>query len=366
MTLLLVMAGSAWAQQGNQEAGWWLPHAASDYSVEIDDLYKGIFIITGVMFFLTEGLLVVFCIIYRRRPGVKPHYSHGSNAAEITWTVIPALMLVGIAVWQIPTWNKIKQPDWDAMAAAKDTTVVDTLGQQFKWNFRYPGTKEKFKADNAEYDITNISNLRIPFGNTCLLNLRTVDVIHSVFIPHMRVKQDTVPGLRQRLWFKPNRIQLVNLKKPPTDTGKKTPKGDPYRQQDFEWVYKPEDFEKGGKHFDKKIAVSSVSSYTLINGMLAPLSPAHKHRMLHEGVVSEGKTWDECDWAIGIFEVACAELCGMGHYTMRAFLTVEPRAAHEYWLKDEAVNAGEPVKFWNYWRDVPKKVAGSTEAPKKG
>src|SRR5258708_36582159 len=80
-------------------------------------------------------------------------------------------------------------------ANSTDVTVIDFLGEQYKWNVRYPGAKEKYKGDE-EY--TNLSNVHVPFGNTTLFNLRSKDVIHSIFIPHMRVKQDTVPVLRPK------------------------------------------------------------------------------------------------------------------------------------------------------------------------
>src|SRR5262249_49903974 len=216
------------------------------------------------MFILTEGLLLTFCIIYRRRPGHRPTYTHGNNTAEIAWTIVPALMLLGLAVMQIPTWENIK-----SKFPAENTpnlTVIDFLGEQYKWNVRYPGAKEKYKGDE-EY--TNLSIVHMPFGNTALFHLRSKDVIHSIFIPHMRVKQDVVPGLRQRAWFKPNRMFLVDIKggtKPdPQDRSIYVLENNewvkkPYQVQDREFIKLDEakpnkEFESGGKYFEKKIAV---------------------------------------------------------------------------------------------------------------
>ena len=343
--------------------GVWMPFAASTYSDSVDFLYRVIFWVTTGMFLLTEGLLLIFCVIYRRRPGHRPTYTHGNNAAEITWTVIPALMLIGLAIWQIPTWNDIKKKFPDS----KDPNVltVDILGEQYKWNVRYPGTKAKYKADN-EY--TNLSNVHMPLGNTAFFNLRSKDVIHSVFIPHMRVKQDTVPGLRQKLWFKPNRSFLVDLK------GPKTPGHPIYVLENNEWVQKtPElqekkfvyldddtkapadafrakDFAPGGKLFDKKVAVlghgevNNVYTVPVINGV------PKKVRILYQGKVADGQFAD-CDYAQGIYEIACAELCGMGHYTMRGFLYVEPAVSYEHWLKTEMEDVSDPAPAWKFWRD---------------
>ncbi len=349
--LLAVLTTPLLAQDvGNQDhPGPWLPPAASDYSPRIDFLYTVIFWLTTGMFLLTEGLLVVFCIIYRRRPGHKPVPTHGSNVAELTWTLIPALMLVGIAVWQIPAWNHIKRPDWDAMAKDPKTTVIDILGEQYKWNVRYPGSKQKYAG---EFDNTNLSNVHLPFGNTALFNLRSKDVIHSVFIPAMRVKQDTVPGLRQRLWFKPNRIFLVDIKDRSVDQKKSD--GTMQKIQKVEWVTDPKAFEAGGAWFDKKIAVGGGVDYAQTEGIYDVFKPggqAKKVRVLHQGKILEKQDWEGCQYALGIFEIACAELCGMGHYTMRAILVVEPPASYEHWIKTETSDAGELAPAWKFWRD---------------
>jgi cytochrome c oxidase subunit II len=369
---LLMLAGAAGAQQVNQDnPGVWLPPSASTYSDSVDFLYRVIFWVTTGMFVLTEGLLLVFCIIYRRRPGHRPTYTHGNNKAEITWTIVPALMLLGLAIWQIPTWNKIKKQwpvdgqkgEFDGKTVKLQT--IDILGEQYKWNVRFPGTKAKYKA---EADLTNLSNIHMPFGSTALFNLRSKDVIHSVFIPHMRVKQDTVPGLRQKLWFKPNRMFLKDMKAPQAKDGSIfVKKDDDWVKQDrmvqpTVWVYeddekeipqgafKSKDFETGGAFFNKKIAVSGHSE---VNGLYTvPVinNVAKKVQVLYQGKVAAGALAD-CDYALGIFEVACAELCGLGHYTMRAFLYVDPPAAYEQWMKAEMEDVSEPLPVWKYWRD---------------
>jgi cytochrome c oxidase subunit 2 len=361
---LLLLGGLACAQD-QDHPGVWLPPSASSYADDVDSLYRLIFWTTTVMFILTEGLLLIFCVIYRRRPGHRPTYTHGNNTAEIAWTVIPALMLLTIAILQIPTWNNIKKEF--PSPADKDVTVIDFLGEQYKWNVRYPGAKEKYKGD-SEY--TNLSNVHIPFGNKALFNLRSKDVIHSLFIPMMRVKQDTVPGLRQRAWFKANRFFLVSPKEQESD-GKHyyALENNEWTQKDHiiqkrSWVYLDDatntpkdgspfffakDFQQGGKLFDKKIAVQGHNEvnglYTVpvINGV------AKKVRVLYQGKVADGQFAD-CDYALGIFEIACAELCGMGHYTMRAFLYVEPPVVFDAWLKAEVEDASEPPVVWKYWR----------------
>jgi cytochrome c oxidase subunit 2 len=371
---LLLLAGAAAAQGTVQDnPGVWLPFSASSYADEIDFLYRVIFWVTTVMFVLTEGLLLYFCIAYRRRPGHRPTYTHGNSTAEITWTIIPAVMLLGLAIWQIPTWNKIKKQFPDK----HDPNVleVDVLGEQYKWNVRYPGTKAKYKG---EFDYTNLSNIHIPFGHTAFFNIRSKDVIHSVFIPHMRVKQDTVPGLRQKLWFKPNRFFMKKLKEDNGSPVALQQEGTVYKKDKLtdEWVkehrmvqptvfvyldaddqapkdgFRAKDFLPGGRLFDKRIAVQDHRELDGLYGpLVTPTGLVKKVKILYQGRVSEDQQFDSCDYALGIFEMACAELCGMGHYTMRAFVFVEPPVVYETWLKGEAEDAGKPPVAWNFWRD---------------
>jgi len=364
---LLLLGGVAFAQD-QDNTGVWLPFSASSYADDIDKLYRLIFWTTTGMFVLTEGLLLLFCIIYRRRPGHRPTYTHGNNTAEIAWTIVPALMLLGLAILQIPTWNNIKK-DFPAPNAS-DVTVIDFLGEQYKWNVRYPGSKAKYKGD---YEYTNLSKVHIPFGNKALFNLRSKDVIHSLFIPHMRVKQDTVPGLRQKAWFKPNRMFLVDL----DPKNEKLDGKHFYKLENNEWVRKDrkvqphpfvylddatntptdgtpffyaKDFQPGGRLYSTKIAVDGhrevdgLYIVDKVNGV------AKKVKILSEGKVTEGQLAD-CQYALGIYEIACAELCGMAHYTMRAFLTVEPPTSFEAWMKSEVEDASEPPVVWKYWRD---------------
>jgi len=376
---LLFLGGMAMAQGTPQDSpGVWMPFAASSYSDSVDFLYRVIFWVTTGMFVLTEGLLLLFCIIYRRRPGHRPTYTHGNSTAEITWTIIPALMLLGLAIWQIPAWNHIKKQfptagDVDPVTKKPvQITTIDILGEQYKWNVRYPGSKEKYKG---EFDLSNLSNIHMPFGDAAVFNLRSKDVIHSVFIPHMRVKQDTVPGLRQRLWFKPNRFFLKDLKAP------QVKEGSMYLKENDAWVKKdrmvqpmvfvylnddPEapkaaikeakafeagDFLPNGRLFNKRIA---VENYSELNGLYqVPVinGVAKKVKVLYNGKVEEGGEFASCDYALGIFEVACAELCGMGHYTMRAFLYVDPPVVFDTWMKSNMEDVDKPPVVWNYWRN---------------
>jgi cytochrome c oxidase subunit II len=334
-----------------QDGGLWLPEAASDYSGSVDGLYRAIFWLTLGMFVLTEGLLIGFCVIYRRRPGHRPQYTHGNHTAELVWTIIPALMLLGLAFWQIPTWNYIKR-DGFPKAGSPGVTAVDVLGEQFKWHFRYPGSKGKLEDAKKDVNVTGI--MRVPFGDKVLCNLRSKDVIHSFFIPLMRVKQDTVPGLRQRAWFKPNRMKLVEIKgqPKPDPMGYKKVDNTVRQLQPVVWISDEKVFEDPNSDFFK--SPIALSDYAEVDGWydvikVRSTGQAKKVRILEKGKVRTGD-WSECKYAIGIVEVACAELCGQGHYTMRTQMYVEPRAAYVNWLQEEA-DADADIPAFKFWVD---------------
>src|SRR3972149_6661328 len=88
--------------------GWWLPENISTFGEEIDFLFTVILILTGITFFLVEGVLLVFLFRYRHREGRKAIYIHGSRRLELIWTVIPALILFSLAVYQQSTRLKAK------------------------------------------------------------------------------------------------------------------------------------------------------------------------------------------------------------------------------------------------------------------
>ncbi len=344
---VLLAAGAGWAQQKGPyptdglEGGYWLPEGASTYTAGVDFMYIVIFWVVTVMFLLTEGLLVYFCIVYRRRPGHRPTYTHGNRKAEITWTIVPALMLLGLALWQIPYWNEIKQPS--RVPQGDHVKTVDVFAETFAWNYRYTRKEHKYKGDE---DLTTM-RLNVPFGNPVVCNIRSRDVIHSMFIPHLRVKQDLVPGIRQKLWFEANRIWLVDIKSKP---------------QKKVWVDNPDDFEAGGKYFDKRVAVDTIpgspafyddidkraftSEYKV---MVTPVGPK-KVNALYQGKVAGGQNWADCDYALGFFEVACAELCGLGHYKMKSILQVLPAAAYKHWFEAEVDDIPPPPPIWKLWR----------------
>lgn len=142
------------------------------------------------VFVLVEALLIYVMFKYRRRPGgPEPEHVHGNTRLELTWTILPAVILVFIAV---PTVKSI----WRFQTGAPSNALqVDVIGHQWWWEFRYP-----------EQSIVTANELYVPAGRPVNFNLRSQDVIHSFWIPQLGGKRDAVSNRTNHLWFTPDSV----------------------------------------------------------------------------------------------------------------------------------------------------------------
>jgi len=171
----------------------WLPENIASYGGKIDSLFYLIFWITTIVFFLVQGALIVFLVKYRSRPGKKAEYTHGNSRLEIIWTTVPSVICVVLALMSRATWDEIRaeMPPGDVF--------VQVTAKQFNWDFTYPGPDGKFATED---DLTLENERYVPVDKVVRLTMMSRDVIHSLFIPNMRFKQDTLPGRRIEGWFK--------------------------------------------------------------------------------------------------------------------------------------------------------------------
>jgi len=145
----------------------------------------------GIGVFVIVELLLVFVMIrYRRRPNdAEPEHVHGNTKLELTWTILPAVILVIIAV---PTVKSI----WRFQSGAPANALqVDVIGHQWWWEFRYP-----------EQNIITANELYLPTGRPVNFTLRSQDVIHSFWIPQLGGKRDVVNNRTNHLWFTPDSV----------------------------------------------------------------------------------------------------------------------------------------------------------------
>lgn len=170
----------------------WLPENASTYGQDVDWLFYLIYYITGVTFVLVAVAMIAFLIMYRHRAGRRATYTHGNATLEIVWTVVPALILIVLTFLSIPTWGRIKG------RVPESDLHIRITGKQFNWEVTYPGPDGKF---DTEDDQTFDNEVHVPVDKPVVLHIRARDVIHSVFLPNMRFKQDAVPGREIPQWF---------------------------------------------------------------------------------------------------------------------------------------------------------------------
>jgi cytochrome c oxidase subunit 2 len=171
----------------------WLPENVSTYGPSIDRMFYLIYYLTGVTFLLVTTLMVAFLIMYRHKEGRRATYTHGNTTLEIVWTIIPALILVMLGFMSKSKWDLIKRQ------APPADVLVRVTAKQFNWEVLYPGPDKKFEtADDLQVD----NDLHVPVDKVVRVLLHSKDVIHSFFVPALRLKQDALPGDREIVvWF---------------------------------------------------------------------------------------------------------------------------------------------------------------------
>ncbi len=193
---------------------YWTPQNATVNGLATDGILNFIFWLTTFVFVAVQVVYIYYLVKYRRRPGVKAHYSHGNNKLEIIWTTLPTLIFLGLAIYGNRVWYNIHRP------APADALNVEIVGYQFAWDMRYPGTSgilarsdvrnisldNKFGIDSSDphsKEDFSTTELVIPVGKPVHIFLRSRDVIHSFYVPEFRIYQDAVPGRTIAwVWFR--------------------------------------------------------------------------------------------------------------------------------------------------------------------
>jgi len=141
------------------------------------------------------GTLIVFLIKYRHQEGKRATYIEGSTTLEIVWTAATTVIVFVLAMFSYPQWNKIKSP---TSFPENPDVVVQVSGKQFNWDMTYPGPDNEFGTDD---DLTLENELHVPVNAVVHIRLTAVDVIHSFFVPELRLKQDALPSRFIDVWF---------------------------------------------------------------------------------------------------------------------------------------------------------------------
>jgi cytochrome c oxidase subunit 2 len=223
MMLFLFASSVALAQDAVPNL-YWAPENVTVGGRQIDVLLNVIFWLTFAVFVATQTVYIYYLVKYRRRPGVKAHYSHGNNFLEIIWTSIPTVIFLVLAIVSNRVWFDIhSDPPADALK-------VNISSYQYGWDMRYAGAdgqlgridvdhiglENKFglnKEDAAASDDFTSMELVIPANRPVHIYLNARDVIHSFYVPQFRLYQDAVPGRTITwVWFeviRPGNFELA-------------------------------------------------------------------------------------------------------------------------------------------------------------
>jgi cytochrome c oxidase subunit 2 len=281
--------------------GWWMPTGISSHAHDVDFLFDIILYITAFFFFLTEGILVYFMWQYTGEDGKRPSAAtaeqpsflkplagllNNQHKVEMAWTLVPAAILIYIAVAQVDTWANIKYESRKQHTESKTgaSLQVAISARQFEWRMRYPSVErytkwQKEKSDPKwafesfgkvpqSDDVYTVNELHIYQDHQVVIYLTTRDVIHSFNVPTFRVKQDALPGKMIPVWF----------------ITKKDPKEPTKPYECWNTIWDP----------DKKRYVDGINPATGKVDVDADGNPTKKF----------------------IYDIPCAELCGWGHYRM--------------------------------------------------
>ncbi|MEZ4956112.1 MAG: OmpA family protein [Saprospiraceae bacterium] len=265
------------------------PHqAASEHGGSLDSLFNQTLWCTVPVFLATHVALFWFAYKYQGRKNAKASFISHDNKLEIIWTAIPAVVMCFLVIQGLVAWNEVMadvEPD-------EEFIEIEATGQQFLWHIRYPGADGKlggknFKKivpgenplgqdwmDDKNLDDIHATDIVLPVGKKVRVRITAMDVLHNFDLPHFRVKMDAVPGMPTYFVFTPK-----------TTT-------EEYRQQLREY---PE--------------------------YQAPTDPSDPE--------------SEPLWKTFEYELACAELCGKGHFSMRKLVKIVSEEEYQDWLSQQ-------------------------------
>ena len=200
----------------------WMPDLASRHGAGIDSMLHYLMVTVGALFL--AGYVALGWLVWTggRRQSAGPRLA--TRRAELLLSGVLGLCMAGIAEGGVLA---IGMPVWSEYFAADpppDAVSIEVTAQQFMWNVRYPGADGQYGRTRAALidDVTNplgmdptdprgaddviaLNDITVPVGRPVRIQLRSKDVIHSFFLPHLRVKQDAVPGMTPEVVFVPTR-----------------------------------------------------------------------------------------------------------------------------------------------------------------
>ncbi len=151
----------------------------------VKDVDTAFVVILSIIFFFLIGLtvtLIIFTVRFHEKRNPVPTLIEGNNKLEILWTIIPLFLVLGMFWFGWTGWKPMESDP------PKDAIWIETTARMWAWDFKYENGKRTQK-------------LYVPAGKPVALDLKALDVIHSIYIPAFRLKKDMVPGKKRNAWF---------------------------------------------------------------------------------------------------------------------------------------------------------------------
>ena len=287
MVALLVITTASALYFKNYILGFGPHESASLHGESIDSMMKWTLAVTYVAYILTHIFLFYYAYKYRTRKGHKAQYISHNNTIELVWTGIPAIIMTFLVVGGLDAWNTIMSD----VGEDDNYMEIEATGVQFYWSMRYPGPdgllgRKDFRlisganplgldwTDPKTHDDIIVNDVTLPVDQKVRVRITARDVLHDFYLPQFRVKMDAVPGLPTYFVFTP----------------RKTTK---------EW-------RRGLSEYPEYQEIDPESDEGL------PL------------------------WQTRDFELACAELCGKGHYSMKRTVTIMEQEDFDTWYAEQS------------------------------
>ena len=194
---------------------WWpLPDTITEHARQVDAQYNLTLWVTGVIFLLAQVALGYAVFKFGAKRSAPAAHTRGSDRWELLWTIATTVLFVGLTFMGYTVWAEARFTEAATARPADDRLIVEVVGQQFVWNMRYAGADGKFgptdikliedslgnplgvNRDHADgKDDIIVPRMAVPVNREVELVLKTKDVLHNFFVPEMRIKLDTVPGI---------------------------------------------------------------------------------------------------------------------------------------------------------------------------
>jgi len=265
------------------------PHeAASEHGSSVDMMFAITLFFTGIVFVITHIALFWFAYKYRYNPNRKAIFNAHDNRLEIIWTIVPAIVMTILVVYGLDAWNTVMAD----VGPDEDYIEIEATGMQFAWMIRYPGEDGELGArdyrritgsnplgqiwtDDANLDDFQPTDIVLPVDKKVRVRITARDVLHNFYLPHFRVKMDAVPGMPTYFVFTPTKTT------------------EEYREE-----------------------LKKYSEYRVPADPEDPNGPEK--------------------WEVFDYELACAELCGNGHFSMRKVVRIVTDEEYEAWLDEQS------------------------------